>query len=727
MGSFSNFLMGLSNSTFSVIGSLLTRTLSGMTGLLRSMLGRITQLFASLPRLVLGAFGHLADGVRGAFGAVAGALKYSLYGLVGLVGGAVALLGKSIQTASTWGRSLSSLSASTGLSARAAGGLSSRLGAVGLDASIFAGKDPAMSALRNGAAFGIGGFANPQFMAQAAGRFQQLNAGGLDGRMMARQLAKSNGLDNDAGYRALSTPVGQIREQQRFAGGVRGSLGLDDGAIVKVGRDFDLLSGKLKVLGESVLLKIGQEALPRINAGFDKILQFAESKAGGIGGLISRGVDAGFQAFAKLALFLADTAPRAALTFASSMLQGLLAVTTAIPDLFTGLLKGVDVAQMGFNFLAQTGASALDLLTRGISSVSAGVGAFIQQLPQIGTMLSGVWDTIRNGINGLLPGLIPGGGGSAGQLGDNTRGLPGFSNPNASPYTSPEGVVGAAWNTSRFLTAPGGWAGRQAAHAVGADAPWQQGIADLAGRSAMGGALVAGGRVLLATPIGRVTQAAVGAAGAVGYAGFSGAQALGVVDRDQSFAERLGLGASRLADLATGNWGATDNRANERWALERAQANGRLRGHPMAGDNVGQLGASARAIGGAALNGWNNPTTPDFAGLMRQSFNAAPQGSWSKGLEGRFGDDIRRGSGNASESIGRALAELEKQKEGLGSNEILALLRDLADAAKGTERNTSREKEKPLLTDHQVRLFAQTVGQQLSGRARADYMRLVSG
>ncbi len=718
----------------SVIGGVFSRATSFLSGLFGGLLSRIVSVFTALPGLIFGALGHLADGVKGAMGAAASALKYGLYGLVGIVGGAVAIIGKSIQQASTWSQSLRTLSASTGLGARASGAVQSRFGAVGLDASqVLAGQNPALYGMR-ASVYGLGSYTDPNFLPSAAGRFQSLNSSGITGQMLAQGMAKSLGLGDAAGLRTLGTPVGELRKQQQFSSSVRSGLGLDDGALVKVGRQWDQFTTRFKVFGESILLKIAQSVLPRLNAGLDMLSRLAEKSAGGLGAFIEKGINATFNALGRLAAFLYKTGPEAVLGFTAMFLRGLLTVSDAIPGLWDGMMKLVDIGQAGFDWLAKTGSGAFDILSRAFAGVSAGIGEFIKQLPAIGTMLSGVWDKIRDGINGLIPGLIPGGGGtrpagggSAGQLGQVS--IPGVSNPNASPYTSPVGIIGGLWNAGRFLTMPGGWAARQAAHAVGADAPWQQGAADLAGRYIGGRMLLAGGRAALATPVGQVTTAAVGAASLVGYGAFSGAQALGLVDRDQSFLGRLGLGALRVADTVTGNWGETDRRANEQWALERAQAHGRATGHPMQGDYAGTAAAPWSAIRNAATNAYNAPTSgplADLAARLQGGLAQVPVGSWHSGLENKFGNSVRGGAGNASESIQRALAAIEKaEKNVAGRPDLEALIRDLLHATKGIEANTDKGHAERL-SQRQMDRFAQIVGRQLSGAARNEYLALVS-
>ncbi len=743
----STFLSQMSAAAFgtatSFIGSLFTRVTSFFTSMMGGLMNRIVSGFSALPGLVFGALGRLSDVVKGAMGAAASALKYAaqgiggvFLGLAGAAGGLVAVMGKAIQTTSTWAKGVSTLSAMSGLSGGAAAGVQNRFGAVGLDASeLMAGQNPLLYGMK-ASAFGIrGGYDSPNFLPNAASRFQSLNGqGGIMGPMMAQQMAKSLGLGDSASLRVLNTPVREIREQMRFSSSVHSGLGLNDAALVNVSRQWDQFTGKLKTLGESVLMKIAQQTLPRLNAGFSALLKFGESQAGGIGGLIERGVDAAFSAFGRLAQFLYKTGPEAVLGFTATFLKGLLFVSDAIPGVWQGLMKVVDIGQMGFDWLAKEGSAAFDILSHAFAGVSAGIGEFVKQLPDIEKTLSDVWAKIRDGINGLVPGLIPGGGtpsasgGAAGQSGES--GIPGLPNPNASPYTSATGILGGLWNAGRALTSPGGWFGRQAAHAIGADAPWQQGAADLAGRYIGGRALLAGGRAALATPAGITTAAALATAGVVGYAGFSGAQALGLVDRDQSFGERLGLGASRVADFLTSNTGETDRRANEQWALDRTQAHGRATGHPMRGDYLGRFGKSAAAIRDAATKAYKSPGANPLGGMMgglQGLLDKVPSGSWSQGLENRFGQGVKDFGANSSGAIGRALAAIEAaQKNVAGRPDNLEdLMKSLLGAAKGIEHNTNKHDARRL-SQEQMDRFAHIVGGHVTGRARSEYVALVS-
>lgn len=684
--------------TASITG-VFTRVTSFFTGLLGTLFSRIGHALAELPGMVLRGIGTLAEGVRSALGVVAGALKYGLYGIVGVVGGAVALLGKSVQAASTWSKSVSAFSASTGLSSRTAGAVQSRFGAFGLDASeMMGGQNPGMFGL-HASVYGVPGYTDPNFLASAAGRFQGLNRGGVMGNIMAQNMAKSLGMGDSASLRLLNTPVGQIREQQRFSASVRGSMGLDDTAIVNVSRQWDLLTNKMRVFGQDVLLKIAQVALPKINAGFAALLKFGESQAGGIGGLITRAVNTAFAAFGHLAIFLSRTAPSAVLGFTAIVLRGLIAISDFAPKAFRGLLKAVDIGQAGFEWLAKTGERAFDLLSRGISAVSAGISEFIKQLPNLGSMLSGVWDAIRDGVNKLIPGLIPGSSGGGG--GGST-------------------LLGKALGVASAATAPAGALAQAAAAAAGGTDPLTQGAAGLYGRYLGGGALMAAGRAALATPLGRVAAGGIALGTGLGYGAYKIGQATGLIDPNQSFLNRMSLGASRISDFVHGTWGQTDNVANMEAAKDRATAHGRATGHPMPHDALGQVMQATK-------NAWNAKDVPNplsnLSSMMSGLLDKVPQGSWSQGLNKRFGAGVDSASNSASEALRRALAMIEKEQKGLSSNGVEDLLKQLL-SGQDTQTQVLKGQPDTKQSSEDFDRLARIVGQAMVGQARGEYTRL---
>lgn len=682
----SSLLSGIGTGLFNAAKNTLNSVFGGLISYTTGLFGKLIGAFARLPGQVLSTLGGVTRTITSLFGAT---LKGALLATAGALAGVVVVSQRAVLATTAYGRSISYLSASTGLSARAAGGLQSRLGAVGVDASSFAGQDAQMSAMRN-SVFGVGGFSDPNFLAQAAGRFQSLNSQGTVGRQLARQLAASNGLNNEAGYRALATPVSQIREAQRFAGSVRGGLGIDDGAAASLGRSFDLLTGKFKVLGEGVLVRLGQAVLPRLNAGLDVLTRVLERNSGAVGQFIEQGVNVAFGALTRLGEFLYRTGPEAVLGFTGTFLKGLLAVAEFAPTAWSGLLKLVDIGQAGFEWLAKTGATAFDVLTRSFNAVVAGVGAFRTELPNLSAALSQVLDNIqRHPLVNLAMGAI---------------------------------------NTGRIATAPGAAVGAAAERAATGDDSSGVGmfvggtvLAALLRRAILGGATGAaagGGRGLLggvarlaiANPI--VTGTALGM-GAIAYGGYRGLQATGAVDpQNEGF---IGWNRRMFGRVSAAFTTGDANNYERNEAGDAAERRSAQLLEQMRPTGIDRILESGRAIRDAATNAYNAPTGIDIKGGLASLLAQVPRGSASMGLEARFGASIRGGSESMADTIRRAIQgndELLSDVKGRGP------LLDLLESIEGNTAETAKNTREQMNPDDWARLWDQSSERVVSNAMR---------
>ncbi len=720
-------------SATAAISSVFQRVTSFAATLFGSLLSRIVGFFASLPGRILDALSSVGRTVISLFG---GALKGALYAVAGAIGSIVALSTKAVQSTLSFGRAVGYLSASTGLNSRSAGATQQRFGAFGIDASeTFAGRDPALFGMRAGA-YGVPGFDSPNFLPSAAGRFQNLNQGGVTGRMLAQQLAETLGLNNAQGLRTLNTPVGDIRAQQGFTSRVSGALGLNSDTIVNVARQWDLLTGRLRTFGEGVLVKIGQSILPRLNQGLEVLASLAEKSAGGLSGFIDRAINGAFDALLRFANFLYKVLPDAALSFSAVFLKGLLAISSVAPTIFDGLLKAIDVVQSVapplWSWLQEAIPSAFTFLVNGVNGITDAAQVLINRVPEIGKAIQDALGGIaKNPVVAALlqqAGIDPSAAGTGGtpQSSSFLDTVNGYL-----PYLGLGGLAIAGNTALGAYTAGAGAVG--ASGAAGGVAGGLAGISALVsglGPTILGGLITAIGATGAAGLAGGVALG--GAVGnTAGYLGYKGAQAVGLLDRDTGYVERLSNGFARVRNVLSGNSydaNVTDGTGYSREAqaaAAREAASGPVGLTRNIFEEAAQayqtgFGRNARAAQASAQLGLPSTNINPLANLL----NGIPQGSISRGLDGMLGGAVR--GGGSSEAIQRALAMIEDAQKGTaGRGNLEDLMKQLLGE---TQRQTqvlqgqSDAKQDKANWDQ----LARTVGRQLSGKAKMDFMRLVA-
>jgi hypothetical protein len=218
---------------------------------------------------------------------LSGAFSLLTLGIKGLavgIGAVVLTVGKAIQTLGAFSKSIRDISAATGLSKLAAGGVQSRFGAMGIDASAtFGEQNPAVFGMK-AAAWNLPSYDDPRFQTQLATRYQHLQSQGATGAIMSRQMLSSLNIDTEPVRRMASTPVNEIRRQEGFARTVHAGLGINPESIATVGRQFEQLQAQFKILGEGVLVRIAQEVLPYLNG----VLGALTARLNGMGPAIAR-------------------------------------------------------------------------------------------------------------------------------------------------------------------------------------------------------------------------------------------------------------------------------------------------------------------------------------------------------------------------------------------------------------------------------------------------------
>ena len=390
---------GMLSGLLSVLKSGIGGMLSGLLGLFKGTFGAIftvgKNVFSGLLKLADGALGALGNVARSISGFLGGALKVGISTLAVGVGGLVAGIGKAIQSTTAWGRAVNAFAGSTGLSVRDAGRVQSRYSGLGIDAGqLFGSQNPTAFRMR-ASVYGLPGYDAPAFGSQLAGKYQGMMRGGMMQQMMAQNMLGSLGLDNEQGRKLANSRPSDLRESERFATRAQSAFGIDAGAISGITRDFDLLIGKFRTLGQVGALALTQKLLPTLNRWADNALGIIERFEGGANGLMTKavnallgGIEGAAGGFLTLAKFLAVDAPKAAFGFADSVLSGLQSVVGAVPSMWETFLTGIGWVQAAVSPL-------FEFLSKGFTGLLDG-------LP---SLFSGVWAGIGNGVNMLQAGI----------------------------------------------------------------------------------------------------------------------------------------------------------------------------------------------------------------------------------------------------------------------------------------------------------------------------------
>lgn len=354
---------------------------SGLTGLLRfsvTLPGHILKGFLTMGGGILHTLSSVAtEGARVLSGGLVGAI-----GVVGAAVGAVSLIAtKAVRDFSQLGRSIRDLSANTGMGFTKSGGLLNRFSALGVDrkdASGMFGQNPMLFGIKAGV-WGLPDASNPQFAASLATRYQGMQAMGPFGALMARNMLGTLGMDNEAGRRVASMPVRDIQNQLGFQSRVQSTLGVDPAVIARTSQQFDLLTGRLKILGENALTRLAAEVLPRVNAGLEVLTNHLANNAGASATLISKGVNAAFSSLIAFGGFMLKL-PEMFFTAGSSVLSFAAAAVQAVPRVWDTMLVGISVAQAALQPLFTTFASGFDFVVQMLGNVHQGVGTTLTLL-----------------------------------------------------------------------------------------------------------------------------------------------------------------------------------------------------------------------------------------------------------------------------------------------------------------------------------------------------------
>lgn len=533
--------VGLAGSVLGAGGSLFGSVL----GTIRSLVGGILKMLAVMLRAglsaVLGVAGSFVKGLANLFSTV---LRGALIGLTVAVGALSIGLGKVIAATSDYGHKVNDLSATSGLGARASGGLVSRLGFWGVDAAkTLENQGPAGLAGARAGVWGLPGYGSANYLPSVASRFQSMQ-GTLTGQLLSRQMLGSQGLDSVEGRRLATTPLAHLREAERFTNRTQAAFGLKPEAISGITRDFDLLSGKIRTLGQTALLAIGQRLIPVLTNWCDSALRIFEHFNTDGGSLIQKGVDLfvsgvgrAFEGMLVFGRFLYATLPAMAYKAADGLLSGLSTAIGALPTLWSVFLKGLDFvqqyAQPVLDWLGKTGASAFDVLGRAALGAKSGIEALITQMPEIKKSIKEIFDSTlssaKSAVNTIFPGTFsntqsPDAGAANGA---STTGTAGGNTQPDQPYSGPGAGIVNALAIGRKITGPFGAAGRWVMSQLRGDDWLSQGAGTLVGGALGFKALKAGGKWLLKKGATGLLSRLLGggASGAAGAAGGAGSGA----------------------------------------------------------------------------------------------------------------------------------------------------------------------------------------------------------
>ncbi|HEY8668470.1 MAG TPA: hypothetical protein VIL86_17605, partial [Tepidisphaeraceae bacterium] len=623
---------------------------------------------------------------------------------ISLLGAATALsygAYKASKAAADYGRSIADVRNSTGYSATRSAGLLGRFESLGIsrDAAggMLAAQSPFVSNMK-ARALGLPGMSDPRFAEAIAGRYQSLSGQGAFGQMMARRQLDMMGMDTPEGRRVAMTPVSQIRAQQGYQQQVTGGMGLNPALLVAAGRQFDLLTARVKIFAGTALALIGQQMLPRINAELTLVTNYLAQHSKQIGDLIVNGVRAAWDAFSKFGVWLYAELPPMVLAASIAVLGFIKAILDATPMIWTGILRGIDMVAMligkAFDWIAPKVMFGLNLL--------ANAGPLLQQLGQAFMATIGV---IGQAITGLLTRIeqnpfvqrviaaLPAVAGVAGTV----AGVTGAIGGNVQ-HTAQGMGISPAMAALLGLVVPGMLLRHGAgALASGALAAGRAGIGAIGGLFGGGGAVAGAGTAatggsgiwgtitgaagtIASIPAGILAAVATGGV-ALGTAGYGLIQQTGVMGAAHGkIGDAISNTYKRIANLATGQ----DYNANVSQMAYVPPAAAAAPGTPPAPGSVaaiqaqlatvwGNWGTSVKNAGNGNSIGVSNAMSGDqtwAGGIGKQVMsylNTAPQSGVSKYLNDRF--DVRGGSHSASDILGNTIAGLKRDQEKAGTAE----------------------------------------------------------
>jgi hypothetical protein len=761
--------MGGAGNMVSMVTGLTTRLTSALWEGLGKVLGLITgslrgvlSIAARLPGVVLTGLTKITDGAEGALSASARAIAFGLRSILTgavaaltvAVGGLVVATTRAVSITRDWARNINALSGGTGLSSRAAGGLQGRFGAFGQDASrLFENQNPWAFGMR-ASAFGLPNYTNSQFLPQLAGRYQGMMASGPMGQMLGRAQLQAMGLDNREMRGLLTTPVADIQGQLGFQSRVQSGLGIDPTTVANLGRQFELLSGRFKMLGEGALTRLAIEILPRLNGMLDATANYLANNAGQISNLITQAVTISINALVALATVLVSL-PDAALTFADTMLAGLSAVIGAVPGLWESFLTGISIVQaavdplfstivQGFDYVAQTVPGVIESFNFGVETLltmlQTGIGT-------TGSVVVTMIGAIQTALNSLLRSQfvqaalksLPAVAQIGGALHQATAG---GANAGQSLGTA---LGGDSWGGVGYLA--GGYlmgktllGGAGKLIGVGARGLWGlggravAGIGGLFGGGAAAGAAGAAGGQLVLPGMGAAAASAwptlagmasavsapvIGAGIGLGVAGYEGLRALNMgpwknlPSSGAILGHYLGMGGNPAAQAAAASgapyqvdFQSTLNSMTGAWNQAAA--------HPgsWARDYRGLPGRATLMAQGAmsGVSGW-------IGGAVEQG--TRERGSWAHSADNRLGNPLRDLTADAQRELAQARAILKEKRDEADGSDLKQVLNALLQEMKGVNANTKQSaKSDQVLPQYLQDFAAKLLGHALHAMAQ---------
>ena len=507
-----------------------------------------------------------ADMVKGLLSAATDALKTtvkevgelfgSLAGVIGAAGVAlVAVLADISSETSKLYRNANAIQANTGISFGRAVGLDLAMAPLGIDAGKLMGNS-AFSPMMMGARFGMAGINNDVqtdpygFLHQGAKKYESVR----DNPIALQMFRASVGEDR---YQQLAPTWAMGSERLGNISKLNDKFGVDPGQVEKAGKDMAEISAIFGLVGQRIKVILMSSLVPFLETALPKALAWLTGH--------SDEIVKGIQAFGRSLLAVPGWAMHAAAGLAGAGSRWLQ----------TGA-KWIE----GIGGQSQQFFKAFDFIANGIRGFIINVissGAFLLQWGknlisdfQNGVGLPGVISKIGAGANSLLPGVNP----KDGISNAITGGLV------AAGALSMAGRAAVRLGAGAASAETGGIGGAGAAGAL------------LGGTYgyATGGGLLAGAT---AGMIGVMTAVGAAAGTGIGYMGYKGAQAVGLVDKNQGFGDRMKVGWGHLRDLVTRNPGNFER-------LEAAAATG----NPQAAAALRQLqteGVTKSSLTGGGL------------------------------------------------------------------------------------------------------------------------------
>jgi hypothetical protein len=515
----------------------------------------------------------VSDGLGGAIGALGRGVGAVGNIVTESVRGAIEITSDLADTVKRTGGELATLRAQTGLNARAASQSVTAFGAVGLPNALSSitsapGNLPALYGMRAGV-WGLPGYENPAMIPAAAARFQEMQAGGLVGQLQARMMTRTMGLDSPESLRVLQINPSALQNNTARVQQFQSALNLDPAKIRVLSDEIYLLQARADMAVQSLRLRVAQQAFPILNSWGERALRAIERNAPEIDRAIQTGLN-----------WLLYDAPPMVLRGGAAILRGgagiaggISAVAGALEANLPRILSVADELINGARGVVGDAVGILAWLRSGAESI----GVLPPAAPSPPPSPTGA--DARPSTPEVPPGADPSEPTAPDGLTDAIQGELDKERPGHIENALPLGL-GALAPLGAMATGAGrAVLNRGISWATGAVVHYTPQILRPLLPRLMPGAFPGGGlapgaaaaaRVLSTPGIGWATAAGVAGGVGVGYGLYRGGQALGLIDREQSFLDRMETGWGRFRDLVTLNPGHYDRYWQERWADERA-------------------------------------------------------------------------------------------------------------------------------------------------------------